>query len=98
MAPDDPSTANDELQFDRVASSTPAPDAAAGAPVVTCAVCKTPITTDYFHINGKTTCEPMQECSGVARGGSRGLRADGQGGRAWASCRGRRRRAVLCRY
>ena len=51
MAADDPRSSNEELQFDRVAG-TPA-----SSPVVTCVVCKTPVTTDYFHINGKTTCE-----------------------------------------
>ncbi len=57
MAADDPRVANEELQFDRVAAATPATDAASAAPAVNCVVCKTPVKTDYFHINGKTTCE-----------------------------------------
>jgi hypothetical protein len=62
MTADDPHAADDELQFDRVISNAPAHaqgDAAQGT--VTCKACSKPIDRDYYHLNGKVTCESCRD-------------------------------------
>ena len=54
MTTDGTRPANDDLQFDRVVSDSPA--SAQSRPAVVCVACKKAITTDYFHLNGKVTC------------------------------------------
>src|SRR5215211_2840256 len=70
---------NDDLQFDRVASPD-APDAAAAPelPAVVCASCRTPLTTEYYDVNGTPFCA---ECrAGLERhvAGARGGRLLGK--------------------
>lgn len=56
MTIDDSGASSDDLQFDRVDKNTSA-ESAGSEPGVVCVVCKKPILTDYFQINGKTVCE-----------------------------------------
>jgi hypothetical protein len=53
MTTDGTRPASDALQFDRVVSDSAGTDSRSG---VVCVACKSAITTDYFHLNGKSTC------------------------------------------
>ena len=57
MTADDPHAAGDELQFDRVVSNAPAAQTNAVPGAVICTACSRPIDRDYYHLNGKVTCE-----------------------------------------
>ena len=57
MSADQTRAANDQLQFDRVASRDASADPAIQQPTVSCSACAAPIRTDYYHVNGKTVCE-----------------------------------------
>jgi len=57
MSTNDPNAVAEGLQFDRVASNAPtAGEAEAGTRAVICKLCSTPISADYFHLNGKIAC------------------------------------------
>ncbi|HEV7706010.1 MAG TPA: hypothetical protein VGO46_17055 [Gemmatimonadaceae bacterium] len=58
MSTDDPNAATEGLQFDRVSTDAPATGqtpSALGA--VVCKLCGKPISSDYYHLNGKIACE-----------------------------------------
>jgi hypothetical protein len=57
MADKDTRDGSDDLQFDRVVTNDASAESAGKKPGVVCVVCKKPIQTDYFLINGKTVCD-----------------------------------------
>lgn len=61
MTADDTRAVSEELQFDRVVSNATAEEQSSQRPVVTCAGCSTPIQTEYYHVNGHTTCERCRD-------------------------------------
>jgi len=61
MTPDNAQAVNEELQFDRVVSDAPPADQPSQRPIVSCAGCSTPIQTEYYHVNGRTTCERCRD-------------------------------------
>jgi hypothetical protein len=60
MSADNVAPARDALQFDRALSAGDAAGASAGA-TVTCANCRTSITTAYYHIGSHVVCERCRE-------------------------------------
>jgi hypothetical protein len=59
-----PATTNDGLQFERAEFS--------GAPALSCAVCKSSISGQYFQINGQAVCAPCRDQAETAMtGGSK---------------------------
>ena len=60
MTADDAHAGTEELQFDRAVSDA-AEEQSSQRPAVTCAGCSTPIHTEYYHINGHTTCERCRD-------------------------------------
>jgi hypothetical protein len=57
MTDNDTHGSSDDLQFDRVVANDASAESAGGTPGVVCVVCKKPLLTDYFLINGKTVCD-----------------------------------------
>jgi len=57
MTINDAGDSTDDLQFDRVVRDAASAESATNEPGVACVVCKKPILTNYFHINGKSVCE-----------------------------------------
>jgi hypothetical protein len=66
MIADDPHPAGDELQFDRVVSNAPASAQNAAQRAVVCTACSQPINREYYHLNGKVTCESCRNVIEVA--------------------------------
>ena len=63
MSADDSPVGRDEpeeLQFDRVETTTPRSDAGA-SPEVTCAVCGKSVGAEYYHANGKPICDSCRQ-------------------------------------
>jgi hypothetical protein len=58
MTVDDSRSANEELQFDRV---TPAGSGATAGQAVVCKGCGTRIQSDYYTVNGSTTCASCKD-------------------------------------
>jgi hypothetical protein len=58
MTADDSHAAGEELQFDRAVSNAPAAALSGAAQgTVMCRACSQPIDSNYYHLNGKVTCE-----------------------------------------
>jgi len=57
MTDNDTHGSSDDLQFDRVVANDVSAESAGSKPGVVCVVCKKPLLTDYFLINGKTVCD-----------------------------------------
>lgn len=57
MTHNDTHGSSDDLQFDRVVTNDASAEFAGKTPAVVCVVCKQPLQTDYFLINGKTVCD-----------------------------------------
>jgi hypothetical protein len=67
MTAHDPHTAGEELQFDRVVNNAPAAaQSDAGQHTVICKSCSKPIGSDYYHLNGKVTCESCRNAIAAA--------------------------------
>ena len=63
MSADDSRVGGDEpqdLQFDRVETTTPLSDTTS-SPAVTCAVCGKSVDREYYHANGKPICDSCRE-------------------------------------
>ena len=61
MTADDAHAGTEELQFDRVVSDAAAEGQSSQRPAVACAGCSTPIHTEYYHVNGHTTCDRCRD-------------------------------------
>src|SRR6185436_196727 len=63
MSADDSPLGRDEpqdLQFDRVETTTPRASGSA-SPEVTCAVCGKSVGAEYYHANGKPICDSCRQ-------------------------------------
>lgn len=72
MTADNASAANEDLQFDRVVSDSPAGEEKA-RPSAACVACKKPIEGEYFHLNGKVTCASCRSAIAEAVSTPKGL-------------------------
>jgi hypothetical protein len=64
MSSDDPQTGREELQFDRVETTSTAADASAPAvasPAVICEMCGKSVGFEYFHVNDKPFCASCRD-------------------------------------
>ena len=61
MTDDDTRTANEELQFERVAPVAPVASESPATPGVVCKACNAPIQGAYFHVNSTVTCEKCKD-------------------------------------
>src|SRR4051812_42657553 len=67
MSADDPHAAGEGLQFDRVVGDAPvAVPQGGGQPAVTCTSCSKPISSDYYHVNGRVTCQSCRNAIEMA--------------------------------
>ena len=66
MTSNDPGSAGDDLQFDRVVSNAPGATDAAGQTAAICKACGKPIDRDYYHLNGKVACESCRHAIAAA--------------------------------
>jgi hypothetical protein len=62
-----------DLQFDRVETTTPRGDATA-LPAVTCAVCGKSVDREYYHANGKPICDSCRQVVTAAAATPRSVR------------------------
>lgn len=78
MTAADAHAGSEELQFDRVASDAPAAEQTSRQPAVACAICSTPIHTDYYHVNEKAVCERCRDAVAALGTAPRGWRPLGR--------------------
>ena len=73
MTADDQNAENDALQFDRVEGTASAPLAMPAEPSVPCAACGDAITQQYYHLNGRPTCDRCRAKAGILLATPKGM-------------------------